>query len=115
MKLMSLRIFNVGLLLVVTACGPAAENKVATAAPDARIECATGGAADFTESCAIERGDGPRIVLRNADGGFRRIDLATDGTITAADGSDEAGGKPLPDGRFELSLGRDRYRLPSRP
>ncbi len=112
---MSLRIFSVGLLLAAAACGPNAENKVAAAAPDDRIECATGGAVDFSKACAIERDAGTRIVLRNADGGFRRIDLAADGTITAADGSDTAQGKPLPDGRFELSLGRDRYRLPPRP
>lgn len=136
---MFLRISSVALLLVATACGPAPENKVATAAPEDRIDCATGGAADFSKTCAIERdeetridcatsgaadfsktcaierGEGTRIVLRNADGGFRRIDIAADGTITAADGSDEADGKPLPDGRFELVLGRDRYRLPPRP
>ncbi len=112
---MSLRTSSLGLLLVATACGPKAEDKVATAAPDDRIECATGGAPDFSKACAIERGAGSRIVLRNADGGFRRIDLAVDGTITAADGSDAARGKPLPDGRFELVLGRDRYRLPPRP
>lgn len=112
---MYLRIFSLGLSLVVAACGSSAENRVATAAPEDRIECATGGAADFARSCAIERGEGTRIVLRNGDGGFRRIDLSPDGTITAADGSDLAGGKPLPDGRFELILGQDRYRLPPRP
>ncbi len=115
MKPMSLRIFSLGLSLVVCACGPTTENKVATAAPNDRIECATGGATDFSKSCAIERGEGTRIVLRNADGGFRRIDLAPDGTITAADGSDAADGKPLSNGSFELVLGQDRYRLPPRP
>ena len=112
---MSLRISSLGLWLVATACGPAAENKVATAEPNDRIDCATGGATDFSKTCAIERGEGSHIVLRHADGGFRRIDLAKDGTITALDGSDEAGGKPLPDGHFELTLGRDRDRLPPRP
>jgi hypothetical protein len=111
---MSLRIFSFGVLLAATACGPTAENKVATAAPDDLIECATGGGPDFTRSCAIERGSGSPFILRHADGGFRRIDLAGDGTITALDGSDEARGEPLPDGRFELILGRDRYRLPPR-
>jgi len=111
---MSLRIFSFGILLAATACSPKAENKVATAEPNDRIECATGGTANFTKSCAIERGSGSPLILRHADGGFRRIDLAEDGTITALDGSDEARGKPLPDGRFELILGRDRYRLPPR-
>lgn len=53
-------------------------------------------------------------MLRHADGGFRRINLADDGAITAADGSDVPSGKPMPDGRFELTLGNDRYRLPPR-
>lgn len=108
----SLRIFSLGLCAALTACGAAPDDKVATAAPDDRIECATGGAADFSKSCAIEKSDGTRIVLRHGDGGFRRVDIAADGTITAADGSDEPGGKMLPDGRFELTLGSDRYRLP---
>lgn len=113
---MSSRIFSLGvaLTLTLTACGAAPEDKVATAAPDDRIECALGGAAAFAADCAIERGEGNRLVLRHADGGFRRIDLATDGTISAADGSDQPGGAMLPDGRFELTLGSDRYRLPPR-
>jgi hypothetical protein len=111
---MFLRISSVGLLLGVTACGTTGEDKVAAAAPDDRIECAIAGATDFTKVCAVERGDGNVLVLRHSNGGFRRIDLANDGTISAADGSDEPGGKALPDGRFELSLGTDRYRLPPR-
>lgn len=111
---MFLRISSIGLAFSLAACGAAPEDKVATAAPDDRIECATGGAAEFTKACAVERGEGTALVLRHADGGFRRIELAADGTITAADGSDEPGGKALSDGRFELTLGSDRYRLPPR-
>jgi hypothetical protein len=109
---MFLRTFSVCTALTLAACSAAPEDKVATAAPDDRIECATGGAADFTRACAVERGEGSALVLRHADGGFRRIELAADGTITASDGSDQPSGKPLPDGRFELTLGKDRYRLP---
>ena len=108
---MFLRIFSLCLVLTVAACA-APEDKVATAAPDDRIECATGGATDFTRACAVEKGEGTQIVLRHANGGFRRIDLSADGTITATDGSDEPNGKVLHDGRFELTLGSDRYRLP---
>jgi hypothetical protein len=111
---MSLRIYSLILVLAAAACGPAAENRVAAAAPDDRIECATGGAAEFAKTCAIERGEGTALILRHTDGGFRRINLSEDGTITAADGSDAPGGKVLPDGRFELTLGSDRYRLPPR-
>ena len=111
---MFLRIFSLVLALGVSACGDAPEDKVATAALDDRIECATGGATDFSKACAIERGEGAAITLRHADGGFRRIDLAEDGAITAADGSDIPAGRPLRNGRFELVLGNDRYRLPPR-
>ncbi len=114
MKRTSLRIFSLGIVLAVAGCGAAEDDKVATAAPDDRIECAVGGAVDFTRTCAVERGDGPALVLRHSDGGFRRIDLADDGTVSAADGSDAPDGKALPDGRFELTLSSDRYRLPPR-
>jgi hypothetical protein len=119
---MSLRIFSVALMLGVAGCGAASEDKVAQIAQenrvasrpddDGRIDCAVGGATAFTRTCAVEKTAGTLLILRHADGGFRRVDLAADGTLSAADGSDEAEGKPLPDGRFELTLGRDRYRLP---
>ncbi|UVO53876.1 hypothetical protein [Sphingomonas sp. SUN039] len=111
-----MRTFSLGIALAIAlaACSAAPEDKVATAAPDDRIECATGGATDFTRACAVEKGEGTALILRHVDGGFRRIDLAPDGTITASDGSDEPVGKALPDGRFELTLGSDRYRLPQK-
>lgn len=100
--------------MALASCSATPESKVATAAPADRIECAIGGATSFTQTCAIERGEGDALVLRHADGGFRRIDLAPDGAISAGDGSDGPVGKALPDGRFELTLGNDRYRLPPR-
>lgn len=109
---MFLRIFSLCFALTLAACGAAPEDKVATAAPKDRIECATGGATDFSRACAVEKREGTQIVLRHADGGFRRIDLSPDGAITAADGSDAPSGKPLPGGGIELLLGSDRYRLP---
>lgn len=111
---MSLRTSSLCLALILSACGSKGEDKVGAATPDDRIDCAVGGAPDFVKACAVEPGEGTILVLRHAGGGFRRIDLAADGTISAADGSDAAGGKPLPDGRFELTLGSDRYRLPPR-
>jgi hypothetical protein len=108
------RISSLSLLLALVACGVKEDDKVATAAPDDRIACALHGAGDFTKSCAVEAGEGTMLTLRHADGGFRRIDLAPNGTLSAFDGSDAAGGKMLPDGRFELVIGGDRYRLPPR-
>lgn len=111
---MSLRISSLCLALILASCGSKGEDKVAAAAPDDRIECAVAGATVFAKTCAVEKGEGTILVLRHEGGGFRRIDLAADGTISAADGSNEVGGKPLSDGRFELTLGHDHYRLPPR-
>lgn len=111
---MFLRTSSLCLLMALAACGAKEDSKVAAAAPDDRIDCALNGAVAFTKSCAVERGEGTLFVLRQEGGGFRRIDLAPDGTLSAADGSDAAGGKMLDDGRFELVIGGDRYRLPPR-
>jgi hypothetical protein len=79
-----------------------------------RIECAVGGKG-FERSCAIERSAGPAVLtLRNADGGFHRLSIAPDNTISAADGADLATGHALADGRLEVGIGSDRYRLPAR-
>lgn len=111
---MSLRTSRIAFLLALAGCGAKQDDKVATAAPDDRIECAMNGAQAFAKSCAVERGEGALLVLRHADGGFRRINIASDGAISPADGSDAATGQPLPDGRFELQISGDRYRLPQR-
>lgn len=99
--------------LLLAACGPGATGTPAIAVEN-RIECSHGGTA-FMVDCAIERaGDGAAMTVRHADGGFRRIAIAADGTLSAADGSDAAAGEALADGRFELRIGTDRYRLPPR-
>ncbi|MDB5715919.1 MAG: hypothetical protein JWO15_3316 [Sphingomonadales bacterium] len=54
------------------------------------------------------------LTIHHADGGFRKLAVALDGTITAADGASEAIGHPLADGRLEVEIGGDRYRLPPR-
>ncbi len=80
-----------------------------------RIECAIGGAPEFARDCAVEHSaDATRLMLRHPNGGFRRLDVASDGTLSAADGADVASGHPLADGRLEVSIGNDRYRLPAR-
>ncbi|MFM9978950.1 MAG: hypothetical protein ACKVOP_13025 [Sphingomonadaceae bacterium] len=111
---MSLRTFSVGLVLLLWACSGASENSVLSVAPEDRIECALDGTETFKNDCALERIGKTSAVLRHADGGFRRIEIAADGTIEGADGSMAAMGTPLVDGRFELTLGGDRYRLPDR-
>lgn len=106
-----MRTSSATLALLLTACG-ASESPVASAEPQDRIECAIGGAASFTNACAIERGQAT-LVLRHVDGGFRRLDVADDRTLTVADGSETVVGTPLADGRLQIAIGIDRYRLPA--
>ena len=108
------RTFSLGLLLLTGGCGGAVgENKVAAVEPDERIECALGGAKDFTRSCAMEpSADGAMLTIRHGDGGFRRFAVAPDKLLTAADGSADVAGQLLPDGRLEIAVAGDRYRLP---
>jgi hypothetical protein len=112
---MSMRTFSVALTLILVGCGtePAVENKVTQAKADDQIECALGGTGDFTRNCAIERGEGTNLTLRHEDGGFRRLTLEADGTIDTADGADVLTLQPLSDGRTEIRIGDDSYRLPA--
>lgn len=108
------RIFSGVTLLTLTACGQAGEDRVAAAAPDDRIECAVAGATQFEKTCTIERSaDGRTLTLRHQHGGFRRLDLGADRTLTVTDGADEATGRTLPDGHTEIAVDGDRYRLPT--
>jgi hypothetical protein len=112
---MSMRTFNVALALALAACGskPAVENKVEQAKADDRIECAIGAATVFADDCAMERQAPTSLTLRHADGGFRRLTLEADGTIDTADGAEAITVNAMPDGRTEITVGEDRYRLPS--
>jgi hypothetical protein len=85
-------------------------------AADGTIECAIGGRA-FARSCTLEQREGPNgltLTIRNAAGGFRRLLLPRDGSgAVAADGAEPAAVTVLADGRAEVSIGGDRYRLPA--
>lgn len=79
-----------------------------------KIECALNGVEQFDTDCSAERGDGSALTLRHEDGGFRKLVLENDGTIDSADGSETIRIQMLTDGRAEISVGKDRYRLPSK-
>lgn len=109
-----------GLLLALAGCsGPSAPADPGSLAgdEDARVSCALAGETEFTEQCDVERvqkGDRRELVMRHPDGGFRRFEIVTDGRgLVAADGSEEAVVTPLADGRIQLSVGSDRYRIPA--
>ena len=65
----------------------------------------------MARACIAER-DGTTVVLRHVDGAFRRLVVAADGSVTSADGAEPVGTKTLGDGRVELSVAGEVYRLP---
>ena len=114
---MSTRISSAGALLLLAACSQAATEDAATAADaDDMIECAVAGATAFERLCAVERTQAegaPILVVRHPDGGFRRLEVMSDGSgIATADGAQPAA-VTRRDGGVEVAVGTDRYRLPA--
>ena len=113
------------LLLLLAACSGGEPETMTNGAappppgqPDNRIECRAAGAADFERACSVERAESPRgqvLTIRKADGGFRRLLQTNDGRgVVAADGAEPAHVTLLQDGRAEVEIGGDRFRLPAR-
>ncbi len=111
-------------LSTVAACGPQPTGEsVRNAQPDAqsvspaaddRILCAPEGATVFARACTLEH-DGDTVTVRNPDGGFHRLVIARDGSVSAADGAEAAQVTARTQGMREVSIGSDRYRLPTTP
>jgi hypothetical protein len=97
-------------LLALASCGGGDEEPRGEA-----IECATGGR-PFVRNCTMEQrrsSEGLTLTIRNEAGGFRRLLLPRDGSgAVAADGAERATVTVLGDGRAEVAIGGDRYRLP---
>jgi len=105
-----------GLALLSGCSGEPAADPLVTG-DDSRVSCALAGETEFTDKCDVERvqnGDRRGLVMRHPDGGFRRFEIVTDGRgLVSADGAEEAVVTPLADGRIQLSVGDDRYRIPA--
>jgi hypothetical protein len=106
--------FAAAALLSLVSCG---ESEAPRQAPRGEaIECAIGAAA-WQRNCTleyVERQDGLTLVVHNAQGGFRRLLVPRDGSgAIAADGAEPASVTVIGDGRAEVTVGRDRYRLPA--
>ncbi|WP_034516956.1 hypothetical protein [Blastomonas sp. UPD001] len=104
-------------LAVLAGCTGERQPDAVAESDDSRVSCALGGDTEFTPKCDVERvqnGDRRELVMRHPDGGFRRFEIVTDGRgLIAADGAEQAVITPLADGRIQLSVGDDRYRIPA--
>ena len=100
--------------LLLLACG---SDPAPRRPPGDLIDCAIGGAGRFERTCTVEQregDDGLTLTIRNAQGGFRRLLLPRDGSgAIAADGAEPATVTVIADGRAEVAIGGDRYRLPA--
>jgi ABC-type Fe3+-hydroxamate transport system substrate-binding protein len=75
--------------------------------------CAVDGAAELAPVCDRELVDG-LLTLRHPSGGFRRLQIMTDGRgVIAADGAELASVTTIGTSLIEVSIGGDRYRLPA--
>ncbi len=95
----------------------AIDNAQAAAGGDERIECAAAGATAFARDCTVERtesAEGLILTVRQPDNGFHRLLVVSDGRgVIAADGAEAAKVTVIGDGRIEVAIGGDRYRLPA--
>lgn len=114
---MSMRISDAAILLIstllVAGCGEQSGELPVEA--DA-IACAIGEGDAMGDGCTVERTtstDGTLLTIRQPDGGFHRLRVASDGTISSADGAEPAQAAPVGDGQIDVTVGNARYRLPA--
>jgi hypothetical protein len=84
---------------------------------DGKVACAIGGASNFSQNCVTEQlssAEGSMLIIRHADGGFRRFNIVPGRGVETADGAEPAKVVVVNDGLIEVSVGNDRYRLPAR-
>ena len=111
-----MRILSLLGLGFVAACNSGAGESV-SGAPDDRIECRIGASASFERHCTLEQADeerGRTLTIRKPDGGFRRLLVTRDGRgVVAADGAEPAIVTIVDDGRIDVAIGGDNFRLPA--
>ena len=103
-------------LSLVAACNSGGEEAV-SATDDNRIECRIGASTGFERHCTLEQADeerGRTLTIRKPDGGFRRLRVTDDGRgVVAADGAEPAIVTNIDDGRIDVAIGGDNFRLPA--
>src|SRR3546814_15181630 len=84
---------------------------------DGKLYCAVDGANELTQSCTLERIDGPEghvLVLHHPGGGFRRFRIVSDGRgVIPADGAEQAQLALAGDNMIDVTVPNDRYRFPA--
>lgn len=96
---------SVGFLAVAACAKPASEPPAGE-----MVACALDGSAQFTQVCSVDR-SGAQVTVRRPDGGFRRFEIVTDGSIAVLDGADGVRETVLANGMIEVQIEGDRYRL----
>lgn len=99
---------------LLAGCGPAAPP--ADVADGVRIACAIGEQA-LAPTCSVDQAVTPAgtvLTVRQPDGGFHRLLIATDGRgVIAADGAEAAKVTIVGQDGIEVAIGDARYRLPA--
>ena len=100
-------------LVLVSACSGGTESEEPQGEA---IDCALAGAAEFERVCTYEELlEEQQVVIWHPDGGFRRFDLLPGGAgVASADGAEQVI-QGIMGGMLEVTVGDDRYRLPTAP
>jgi len=102
-------------LLLLAACNRSDDGDIERRRP---IACLLPGQGSFQTACTLERipsPDGPVLVARGPDGGFRRLLVVKDGRgVIAADGAEPVAVKPSGGRGIDVAAGGVVYRLPAR-
>ncbi len=89
----------------------------AEVANDGKLPCAVGGATAFSRVCELEQAQtdkGLILTVRHPDGGFRKLQVVTDGRgVIPADGADPATVRLTGAKEIEVSIAGNRYLLPA--
>src|SRR3546814_18647895 len=114
---MFMRTFSVAALtLVLSACGSPGEQEE-MADIDGKLYCAVDGANELTQSCTLERIDGPEghvLVLHHPGGGFRRFRIVSDGRgVIPADGAEQEQLALAGDQKIDVPVANVRYCSPT--
>src|SRR3546814_10678256 len=114
---MFMRTFSVAAMTLVLSAGGAPVEQEEMADIDGKLYCAVDGANELTQSCTLERIDGPVghvLVLHQPGGGFRRFRIVSDGRgVIPADGAEQAQLALAGDNMIDVKVADDRYRFPA--